>query len=158
MPFDQISPAQLRAMRVVTALMFLLLGAALAGLGALGALRLGPEVGGLPLAVVWGLPVAALAQGLFLANAGAMLLELISRPPFKVAINVPFVAANFQIALCVGLLAMGPALYFAPVVGAPAADPALPPLVAAGFAMNLMFVVMTQLHWNCTENTGKALP
>ena len=67
-------------------------------------------------------------------------------------------AAHFQTALCVGLLAMGLALYFAPVVGAPAADPALPPLVAAGIAMNRMFVAMTKLHWRFTEHTGKALP
>ena len=159
MPFDKISPSQLRLMRVATAMMFMVLGAALAYFGASGALSDAPAPVGLPPVLAWGLPVAALVQGLFLTNAGAMLLELVTPPPLKVAINVPFVAANFQTALVVGLIAMGPALYFAPSLGAAAAaDPKLPLLVAAGFAMNFMFVMMTKLHWNFTENTGKPLP
>ena len=39
-----------------------------------------------------------------------------------------------------------------------AAAPTLKALCVAGFVMNLSFVVMTKLHWNFTENTGKPLP
>jgi len=70
---------------------------------------------------------------------------------------VPFVAANFQTALCVGLVALGPALFLAPVTAA-AAAPTLSALCVAGVVLNLSFVVMTKLHWNFTENTGKPLP
>ena len=31
-------------------------------------------------------------------------------------------------------------------------------LCIIGFFMNVFFVVATKVHWNYTENTGKALP
>lgn len=46
----------------------------------------------------------ALNVGALLASAGLMLLELTPTAPRKVAINVPFVAANFQVALSLGLV------------------------------------------------------
>ncbi|MFT5587077.1 MAG: hypothetical protein ACI9VR_004685, partial [Cognaticolwellia sp.] len=134
------------------------LGAALVYLGGDWAMDFNPTATGAPAALVWALPVSGFVQGVFLANAGLMLLELTTRPPRKLAINVPFVAANFQTALCTGLVALGPALYFAPIVGAETAEiAALPVISLISFGMTLTFVVMTKLHWNFTENTGKEL-
>lgn len=156
MQFDKISPAQLRIMRIVTAAMFMALGAALAYLGGEPLLADTPDMA---TPSGWALPAAGFVQGVFLINAGLMLLELTTSPPRKMAINVPFVAANFQTALSTGLVALGPALYHMPFIGtaAPSA-PELPVLVVLGFAINLTFVVMTKMHWNYTENTGKPLP
>ncbi|MBA2320979.1 MAG: hypothetical protein H0V89_07480 [Deltaproteobacteria bacterium] len=151
MPFDKISPSLLRAMRRVTSAMFLALGAALLALGGTAVLDAASSPG-----LGWVLPAVAFVQGAFLANAGVMLAELTTRAPYKVGINVPFVAANCQTALTVGLVALGPALHPTPFGGAPFG--AVSVLVLLGFGMNLVFVVMTKMHWNFTENTGKALP
>ena len=144
MPFDRISPAMLRTMRIVTALSFLGLGGALAALAGLEARAAAAPMATTALAVF----------GVFLLNAGMMLGELITRVPRKIAINVPFVAMNFQVALTVGLVALGALALEGPA----AVSPHLGALGAVGFASCLMFVMMTKLHWNFTENTGKALP
>ncbi len=159
MPFDRISRSQLFWMRVATAFTFGALGLGLAVLagGALfaavpPATRFDGQVGGLFL-------LCALVYGLSLTNAGAMLLELVTVPPFKMAINVPFVAANFQTALVMGLVALVFAVQHAARAGeAGAAAVLVQWLLMGGFGLNLLFVLMTKAHWNFTENTGKPLP
>ena len=156
MPFDKISHQQLFLMRIVTALTFMALGAGLVYFGGTGALDLSRSTSAGAPALPWVLAACAFVQGVFLTNAGLMLLELTTRPPLKVAINVPFVAANFQTALVVGLVALGPVL--ASVAAAPQGGPLLQALSLGSSTFTLLFVVMTKLHWNFTENTGKALP
>ncbi len=159
MPFDKISPQQMFIMRILTGLMFVGLGIALA-LSAGGCVvdpmqctaRFEPPTSGLYY-------LAALNFGVLLANAGMMLLELVTKPPFKMAINVPFVAGNFQTSLCFGVVALGLSVQHATLAGeVSSAVTAIQGLCMASFAMNLFFVVMTKMHWNFTENTGKALP
>lgn len=159
MPFDKISLRQLFLMRILTGLTFLAIGGGLAWTaggclleGTQCTTRFEAPAGGVFL-------FASLNFGALLASAGLMLLELTTKAPLKVAINVPFVAANFQVALALGLVAFGVAVRHAMAVG-PASSEAmvLQWLCLGGFAFNLMFVVMTKLHWNFTENTGKALP
>ncbi len=159
MPFDRISKPQMFWMRVATSTSFAVLGLGLAVLagGALfaeptPATRLPGQLGSLYL-------LAAMAYGLFLTNSGMMLLELVTVPPIKMAINVPFVAGNYQTALVVGLITMVFAIAHA--TGAGEAQPVavqIQWLAMAGFVLNLTFVLMTKAHWNFTENTGKALP
>ncbi|MFT5684718.1 MAG: hypothetical protein ACI8RZ_005662 [Myxococcota bacterium] len=144
MPFDKISPSMLRIMRLVTSAMLIALGGAMVYLGGVGALGADAAL------MAWALPVSAFVYGIFLANAGLMLLELTTRPPLKLSINVPFVAANFQTALCFGLVSLAPAIEGAWSV--------LSILCVVGVVLNLSFVVMTKMHWNFTENTGKSLP
>jgi hypothetical protein len=148
-PFDKISPRQLLLMRLITAAMFMAAGIALVILGSQAAVDM--PVLSLPAQLSWAQPVSALVFGVFAANAGMMLLELTTKPPMKVAINVPFVAANFQVSLCFGLIAVGVAI-------AAGGSALLTALVIATFGLNFMFVLMTKLHWNFTENTGKPLP
>ena len=159
MPFDKISPSHLLRMRILTGAMFVALGGGLAYVA--GGCVLHPEA----CTTRWQGPTAslflfaALNFGVLLANAGLMLLELVTKPPFKMAINVPFVAGNFQTALCVGLVALGLSVRHATLPGeASSAVLTIQALCIAGFAMNLLFVLMTKLHWNFTENTGKSLP
>jgi drug/metabolite transporter superfamily protein YnfA len=159
MPFDRISKTQMFWMRVVTATSFVVLGLGLAALAGSAlfaesppATRLHGHLGGLYL-------FASLAYGLFLTNAGVMLFELITVPPMKMSINVPFVAGNFQTALVVGLITVVFSIAHATGVGE--AQPValqIQWLTLAGFVLNLMFVLMTKAHWNFTENTGKPLP
>ncbi len=159
MPFDKISPQMLFVMRIATGLTFVALGAALLYLAGGCVLsteqcttRFAAPTGSLYL-------FAGLNFGAFLLNAGAMLLELVTKPPLKMGINVPFVASNFQTALVVGLVALGLSVKHAGLDGAASGDVSLiQTLVFAGFALNLMFVMMTKMHWNFTANTGKALP
>ncbi len=62
-------------------------------------------------------------------------------------------------ALCVGVVALGLSVQHATLPGeASSAVLTMQALCIAGFAMNLLFVLMTKLHWNFTENTGKSLP
>lgn len=159
MPFDKISPQQMFFMRLVTGLTFLALGAALVAFSAPCVLDAGACVTRFPAPASWLFPFAALNFGVLLANAGVMLLELVTKPPFKMAINVPFVAGNFQTALCAGLVTLGLAVQHARLPG-PASSGVLTlqTVTFAGFAMNLFFVLMTKAHWNFTENTGKPLP
>lgn len=159
MPFDKISPKQLFMMRILTGAMFMAMGVGLAVLSGPCVLDASACTTRLPSPASWLFPFAALNFGVLLANAGMMLLELVTKPPFKVAINVPFVAGNFQTSLCVGLVAVGLAGKHASLSGdASSAVLTMQVLCFAGFAMNLLFVVMTKMHWNFTENTGKALP
>lgn len=158
MPLDRITPSQLRVMRVLTGMAFVGLGGLLAftsGSGLLGGdlvTRFAEPIGALWL-------FASLVFGVQLVNAGGMLLELVTAPPIKMGINVPFVAASFQSALTMGLVAVPFAVVH--LMRAGDASPSLawvPLLVLAGFALNLAFVMLTKLHWNFTANTGKALP
>ncbi len=157
MPFDKISPKQLFVMRILTGLTFLALAGAIVVLAG-GALldptgftsRFAQPTDSM-------LYLATVAFGALLANAGLMLLELVTKPPFKMAINVPFVAANFQTALGFGLVAVGLWAKHATLAGESDLG-TLQAVTFAGFGMNLFFVVMTKMHWNFTENTGKALP
>jgi hypothetical protein len=152
MPFDRISPSLLRTMRILTGLSLLALSGALVWLS--GSHLLDPaHTGAL---TDWALPAAAVVQGIFLGNAGLMLLELVTRPPFRLAINVPFVASSFQTALTVGLVALAAVLH--PAAREAVGGPLLPALSVAALGLNFTFVVMTKLHWNHTANTGKALP
>jgi len=141
-PFDRISPALMRRMRIATGLSFAGLGVGMV-LAAVPGLR-APLAPAGPLA--W-LPAAAALHGVLLVNAGAMLLELVTRPPLRLALNLPFVAGSFQNALAVGLAVVG-LLGWA---GATAPTP-LAATAAVGFAMNLLFVGMTKLHWNFEAN------
>jgi hypothetical protein len=150
MPFDRISPAQMRAMRLVTAAAFLALSGGLLWLSAATVRSAGAGASSLDLA----LPLAAFVQGAFIGNAGLMLAELTTRAPRKLSINVPFVAANFQTSLTVGLVALAPAV----TLPGAASGTALPGLVMGALALNLMFVVLTKLHWNHAANTGTARP
>ncbi len=159
MPFDKISPQMLFVMRILTGLMFVAMGVGLLYLAGGCVLdssqcttRFAQPTDGMFL-------FSAVLFGALLANAGAMLLELVTKPPMKMAINVPFVAANFQTAVVFGLVAMGLALRHATLPGEASANVAtIQALSIAGFAMSLMFAVMTKMHWNFTENTGKPLP
>jgi hypothetical protein len=159
MPFDKISLRQLFIMRIFTGLMFMAMGSALALMA--GSCTLDPT----QCTTRFASPAdnsfmfAALTFGVLLTNAGIMLLELVTKPPMKLSINVPFVAANFQMALCFGVIAAGVAANHATLSGPVSSNVGtIQALCLAGFAMNLFFVVMTKLHWNFTENTGKALP
>jgi predicted phosphoribosyltransferase len=88
-----------------------------------------------------------------------MLLELTMKPPIKLSLGVPFVAANFQVATSVGIAASVLSVKRLLLPGdAPAGVIAVQALCLAGFALCFVFVVMTKLHYNFTENTGKALP
>lgn len=159
MPFDRISVHQLFVMRILTSLMFLALAAGIVGTAATSLLDPQGTVSRLegPLVVLFGF--AALNFGMLLGNAGLMLLELVTKPPLKVAINVPFVAGNFQTALAVGLVSTAFAVRHATLAGSASSEVlAMQWLCLAGWAMNLFFVVMTKLHWNFTENTGRSLP
>jgi hypothetical protein len=159
MPFDKISLRQLFVMRILTALMFMGMGAGLVALA--GGCVLAPTQCSTRFAhpTDWLFLFAALNFGVLLANAGLMLLELVTKPPLKISINVPFVAANFQTALCFGLIAAAFAAKHLTLVGAVSGGVSvMVALCLAGSGMNLVFVVMTKLHWNFTENTGKALP
>ena len=159
MPFDKISPGQMLLMRLLTGAMFLAMGGALAYLAGGCVLTPGECTTRFEGSTAWIFLLAALNFGVLLANAGMMLLELVTRPPFKMAINVPFVAGNFQTALCFGLIAVGLSVKHATLPGeAASAVLAVQTLCIAGFAMNLFFVLMTKMHWNFTENTGKPLP
>jgi hypothetical protein len=89
--------------------------------------------------------------GVLVASAGMMLLELTTKSPMKVALTVPFVAANVQVALSFGLIAVGVAV----VSGG---FSLVNILVFATFVMNLLFATMTKVHWNFTENIGKKIP
>lgn len=159
MPFDKISPGQMLVMRILTGVMFLAIGGAVAYLA--GSCMFDPgecttrfEGTTAPIFLL-----AALNFGVLLANAGMMLLELVTRTPFKMGINVPFVAGNFQTALCFGLIALGLSVKHAALPGeASSGVLTMQMLCMAGFAMNLFFVIMTKMHWNFTENTGKPLP
>ena len=159
MPFDKISPQQLFVMRILTGLMFMGLGLGVvftAGSAVLDPSQVSTRY---PEPTGWLFVFAALNFGVLLTNAGMMLLELVTKAPFKMAINVPFVAGNFQTALALGLVAMGLSVRHAMLAGeASSGVVAMQWLCLAGFAMNLFFVVMTKMHWNFTENTGKALP
>ncbi len=157
MPFDRISPTQLFWMRIATALSFF----AVAGL-------LGTTAGACVLSanacttaeaasVSYLFHTVALAQAIFFGNAAMMLLELVTKAPMRLAINVPFVAANFQVALCVGLLALVVGWGVDLGAAAPASATQTRMLITVGFALNLLFVVMTKLHWNFKENTGREL-
>ncbi|MFT4627633.1 MAG: hypothetical protein ACI8PZ_006320 [Myxococcota bacterium] len=154
MPFDKISLRQLFFMRLLTGAMFMALGVGLAWLGGSCAVDPAQCVTGAVSPADQMFWFASITFGALLLNAGMMLLELTTRPPFKVAINVPFVAANFQVSAAIGLVALGFAVHR--IIGSGAS--AIELLCVGGFAMNLVFVVMTKLHWNFTENTGKALP
>jgi len=159
MPFDKISPRQLFLMRVFTGIMFMVMGAGLAFLAARCALDPAQHSTRLAAPAEWMFYFAALNFGVFLTNAGMMLLELVTKPPFKMAINVPFVAANFQTAIVAGLIALGFSLQHLSLAGTASSDVvAIQWLCIAGFGMNLSFVIMTKMHWNFTENTGKPLP
>jgi hypothetical protein len=159
MPFDKISPQQMFVMRILTALCFVATGGTLAALSGAslfglmeGSTRFTDTLEGLYLLV-------GLTFGVFLVNAGAMLMELVTAPPMKMGINVPFVAGNFQTSLTIGLVALLFTLRHVTMAGdASPAVVAIQALAIAGFALNLVFVMMTKLHWNFTENTGKALP
>ncbi len=159
MPFDRISPRQLFWMRVVTGLMIGGLGLVL-GLSAGGALigvvddttRFAEPVGSLFL-------FASLVFAVHLVNAGMMLLELVTVPPVKIGINVPFVAGNYQTSLVYGLVALVFAGRHMMLAGdASSLVVVVPGLVVLGFVLNLVFVLLTKLHWNFTANTGRALP
>ena len=159
MPFDKISPQQLLVMRILTGVTFLAIGGGLAYLAGGCVLDAGQCATRFEGPAAWIYVLSALQFGVLLANAGMMLLELVTRPPFKMAINVPFVAGNFQTALCFGLIALGLSIRHATLPGdASSGVLTLQALCMAGFAMNLFFVTMTKMHWNFTENTGKALP
>lgn len=159
MPFDRISPQQMFWMRVATAATFLALGLALALLAGVALFadspavtRFGEPTGALFLLV-------AMVFGVFLINAGMMLAELVTKAPLRMAINVPFVAANFQVALAVGLVTMVFTVQHLQRAGeASAAVLSVQTLTLVGFVLNLTFVMMTKAHWNFTENTGKELP
>jgi len=159
MPFDKISPHQLFIMRILTGTTFVALGGVLAVLSGMGLFDLAQGASHSDAPLNWIFYFATLNFGVFLANAGLMLLELITRPPMKLAINVPFVAANFQTALCLGLVATVFAVQRAFLPGTTSSMvPGVEALSIIGCFMNLFFVVMTKLHWNYTENTGKPLP
>lgn len=145
-PFDRISAAMMRGMRIATGLGFVALGVGLVAL-ALPALD-GPLAAAGPLA--W-LPAATALHGIFLVIAGGMLLELVTRPPLRLAINVPFVASSFQAALTVGLAVMALLAW-----GGTSVPLGLALAGGAGFGANLLFVVMTKLHWNSEENRAAA--
>ena len=159
MPFDKISLSQLFVMRILTGVMFLAIGGALAFVAGDCVVNPGEcttrfEASTAPIFLL-----AALSFGVLVANAGMMLLELVTKPPFKMGINVPFVAGNFQTALCFGLIALGLSVRHAMLPGeASSAVLTLQTLCMAGFTMNLFFVLTTKMHWNFTENTGKSLP
>lgn len=159
MPFDKISPPQMFVMRILTGLMFMGIGGVLAyfaGGCVLDAAQCTSRFEG-PTASTY--PLVALLFGVLLANAGMMLLELVTKPPLKMAINVPFVAGNFQTSLCFGLVAFGLSVKHATLSGGAAgALTAIQIGCVVGFVMNAFFVVMTKMHWNFTENTGKSLP
>ena len=157
MPFDKISPQQLFIMRILTGAMFMAIGGALAYLS--GSNLLAQQIGQTRDLIYF---FAVLCFGVLLANAGMMLLEHVTPPPYKLAINVPFVAGNFQTALCFGLIAGWMSLEQYSALNRPFKDSSTMSIVQAlclaGFAMNLFFVMTTKLHWNFTENTGKQLP
>jgi hypothetical protein len=146
-------------MRIVTGLAFVVLGAVLA-LTSGGALLGGADVATRFEGAVGALWLfASLVFGVQLLNAGAMLLELVTPAPLKMGIDVPFVAGSFQSALAMGLVALPFAVAHLSRDGDVAATVTwVPMLVLVGFALNLTFVMLTKLHWNFTENTGKALP
>ncbi|MFT6146567.1 MAG: hypothetical protein ACJATT_004630 [Myxococcota bacterium] len=149
MPFDKLCVSKLRLMRLATAALFMTAGLALVILGGLEASQ--PIAGALPSHLAWAPPVSALVFGVLVASAGMMLLELTTKSPMKVALTVPFVAANVQVALSFGLIAVGVAV----VSGG---FSLVNILVFATFVMNLLFATMTKVHWNFTENTGKKIP
>ncbi|MFT6399646.1 MAG: hypothetical protein ACJAYU_004415 [Bradymonadia bacterium] len=102
---------------------------------------------------------AALFFGVLLGNAGAMLLQLVTVPPLKMTSNVPFAAANFQTSVAFGLVTAWLAVKHVTTSGDASGEVVVVQhLVIAGFVLNLMSVVMAKMHWNFTENTGKALP
>jgi|GEM_PF-6635240 len=159
MPFDAISPKQLFVMRILTGVTFLALAGAILVLAGGCVLEPAQCTTRFEAPTSWMLFFAALNFGALLANAGLMLLELVTKPPFKMAINVPFVASNMQTSLIFGLVAIGLWTKHATLSGDVSGGVAsLQALCAAGFALNLTFVVMTKMHWNFTENTGKPLP
>ncbi len=153
MPFDTISLKQLFIMRILTGAMFMALGGALAYLS--GGKLLAQQTSETPDLIYF---FAALCFGVLLTNAGMMLLEHVTAPPYKLAINVPFVAGNFQTSLCFGLIAGWLSLEQKTPLGESSTMGIVPGLCLASFAMNLLFVMTTKLHWNFTENTGKHLP
>lgn len=157
MPFDKISPQQLFIMRILTGAMFMAIGGALAYLS--GSSLLAQQTGETRDLTYF---FAALCFGVLLANAGMMLLEHVTAPPYKLAINVPFVAGNFQTSLCFGLIAGWLSIAQYAPENRPFGDSSsmgiVQVLCLAGFAMNLFFVMTTKLHWNFTENTGRQLP
>lgn len=159
MPFDRISKTQMFWMRVVTATSFVVVGLAIAGLAGGALFAESPPATRLPGQLAGLFLFASMAYGLSLTNAGAMLFELVTVPPMKMSIDVPFVAGNFQTALVMGLITMVFSIAHATGVGE--AQPValqIQWLTIAGFALNLMFVLMTKAHWNFTANTGKPLP
>lgn len=159
MSFDTISPKQLLVMRIFTGFLFLAIGGGLTYLAGGCVLDAGQCATRFEGPTAWIYLLATLQFGVLLANAGMMLLELVTKPPFKMAINVPFVAGNFQTALCLGLVALGLSIRHATLHGeASSGVLIMQALCMAGFAMNLFFVLMTKMHWNFTENTGKPLP
>lgn len=146
-------------MRILTGVTFLAIGGGLAYLAGGCVLDAGQCATRFAGPAAWFYLLATLNFGVLLANAGMMLLELVTKPPFKMAINVPFVAGNFQTALCFGLIALGLSVRHATLPGeASSGILTMQTLCVAGVAMNLVFVVMTKMHWNFTENTGKPLP
>jgi hypothetical protein len=157
MPFDKISPQQLFIMRILTGLTFLALAGAIVVLAGGNLLDPTHATSRFTAPTDSMLYLVTVAFGALLANAGLMLLELVTKAPFKVAINVPFVAANFQTAVVFGLVAAGLWAKHA-TLGGESDLGTLQALTFAAFGMNLFFVVMTKMHWNFTENTGKALP
>ena len=151
MPFDKISPQMLFLMRIATGLTFFAMGAGLMVLSGGCVLEPGTCAARFAAPTSGLYFLTALLFGALLANAGMMLLELVTKPPFKVAINVPFVAANFQTSLVFGLVALGLSIKHATLAGdASGGVGAIQALCIAGFALNLVFVLMTKAHWNFT--------
>ncbi len=159
MPFDKISPRLLFILRILTGVSLLAIGGVLAYLAGAACLDPTQSVARFSAPTNMVFYVAGLVFGVLLANAGMMLLELVTKPPFKMAINVPFVAANFQTAAAVGIVAMVFAVKHALLPAEMSGDVQLIQVLSiVGFAFCMTFVVMTKMHYNFTENTGKELP
>lgn len=83
MPFDKISPKQLLVMRILTGVTFLAIGGGLAYLAGGCVLDAGQCATRFEGPAAWIYVLSALLFGVLLANAGMMLLELVTRPPSR---------------------------------------------------------------------------